>query len=115
MTMNTFSPLAMDAVWGPLKAISNLAADKAGKFANIQLTALETYMAIGINQCKAVSSVHSTEDIQALATKQAELMKLLGEKAIVDMQQIMLLGSEFGAQVQSAVLESGQAAMAEKR
>lgn len=111
MTIAAFAPIPVENVLGPLKAISNLAADKAGRLANIQLTALETYLAVGINQCKAAAAVHGPEDIQTLATKQAELARILGEKALMDLQQIMLLGTEFGAQIQSAVLESSQAAM----
>jgi len=108
MTLNAFAPVSVESLLAPFQTISNLAAEKAGKFANIQLTALETYLAVGINQCKAAAAVHSPEDFQALASKQAELFKLLGEKAVVDMQQLMLLGSEFGAEVQSAVLESSK-------
>lgn len=109
MTINAFAPIPVEAFIAPFQTISSLAAEKAGKFANIQLTALETYLAVGINQCKAVATVHSPEDFDALASKQAELIKLLGEKAIVDLQQLMLLGSEFSAEVQSAVLESSKA------
>ncbi|MGE5490619.1 MAG: phasin family protein [Actinomycetota bacterium] len=106
MTINAFASVSVESLLAPFQAISNLAAEKAGKLANIQLTALETYLAVGINQCKAVAAVHTPEDFQVLAGKQSELFKLLGEKAVVDMQQIMLLGSEFGAEVQNAVLES---------
>lgn len=108
MTINAFTPISPETLFAPFQAISNLAAEKAGKFADIQLTALETYFAVGINQCKAAAAIHSPEDFQVLAGKQQELFKLLGEKALVDMQQIMLLGSEFGAQVQNVVLESSK-------
>ncbi|MBS1191889.1 MAG: hypothetical protein H6R10_3681 [Rhodocyclaceae bacterium] len=106
MKINAFAPVPVETLFAPFQAISNLAAEKAGKLANIQLTALETYLAVGINQCKAAAAVQSPEDLQALASKQTELIKLLGEKAVVDLQQLMLLGSEFGAEVQHAVLES---------
>lgn len=113
MTINAFAPVSVESLLQPFQTISNLAAEKAGKFANIQLTALETYLAVGINQCKAAAAVHSPEDFEALASKQAELFKLLGEKAVVDLQQIMLLGSEFSAEVQNAVLESSKPLTAE--
>lgn len=103
----TFAPV--ESFFVPLQAISTLAAEKASKLANLQLTALETYLAIGINQCKAMTAVHSAEDFQSLAAKQSELFRLLGEKAVVDMQQIMLLGTEFGNEVQSVVLEAKKA------
>lgn len=108
MTFNAFASVSVDSLLAPFQTISNLAAEKAGKFANIQLTAFETYLAVGINQCKAAVAVHSPEDLQVLASKQAELFKLLGEKAVMDMQQIMLLGSEFGAGLQNVVLESSK-------
>jgi phasin family protein len=108
MTIKAFAPVSVETLFVPFQTISNLAAEKAGKLADIQLTALETYLAVGINQCKAAAAVHSPEDFQTLAGKQQELFKLLGEKALVDMQQIMLLGSEFGAQVQNVVLESSK-------
>ncbi|HZX31411.1 MAG TPA: phasin family protein [Rhodocyclaceae bacterium] len=106
MTPNAFASVSVESLMAPFQILSNLAAEKAGKLANIQLTALETYLAVGINQCKAAVAVHTPEDFQVLAGKQSELFKLLGEKAVVDMQQIMLLGSEFGAEMQNAVLES---------
>lgn len=108
MTPNAFANVG--AVFVPFQAISSLAAEKAGKLANLQLTALETYMAVGINQCKAMAAVHSPEDFQNLASKQAELLKLLGEKAIVDMQQVLQLGNEFSHEVQNVVLESSKQA-----
>lgn len=108
MTINPFAAVSVESLLAPFQTISSLAAEKAGKMANIQLSALETYMAIGINQCKAAVAVHSPEDLEALAGKQAELLKLLGEKAVVDMQQMMLLGSEFGAELQNAMLESSK-------
>lgn len=113
MTIKAFAPVSVETLFVPFQTISNLAAEKAGKLADIQLTALETYLAVGINQCKAAAAVQSPEDFQTLAGKQQELFKLLGEKALVDMQQIMLLGSEFGAQVQNVVLESSKPLMTE--
>lgn len=111
MTTNAFAPIPVETLLAPFQTISTLAAEKASKLANIQLSALETYLAVSINQCKAAAAIHSPEDFQNLANKQAELVKLLGEKALVDFQQVMLLGQEFGAGVQSAVLESSKAAV----
>lgn len=98
MTIQTFAPV--EALFVPLQTVSSIAAEKAKKLASMQLASLETYVSVGINQAKAVVAANTPEDFQALATKQTELFKLLSEKAIVDMQQIVLLGTEFGTEVQ---------------
>lgn len=98
MTTQTFVPV--EALFVPLQTVSNIAAEKAKKLASLQLSSLETYVSVGINQAKAVVAASTPEDFQALANKQTELFKLLSEKAIVDMQQIVLLGTEFGNEVQ---------------
>jgi phasin family protein len=98
MTTQTFAPV--EALFVPLQTVSSLAAEKAKKLATLQLSSLETYVTIGINQAKAVVAASTPEDFQALANKQTELFKLLSEKAIVDAQQIVLLGTEFGNEVQ---------------
>lgn len=109
MTSQAFAPV--EALFGPFQTASALAAEKARKLASLQLSSIETYVSVGINQAKAVVAVNSPEDLQALAAKQSELLKLLGEKAIVDMQQYLLLGSEFGAEIQK-LFENAKASTA---
>lgn len=91
---------SVEALFIPFQTVSSIAADKAKKLASLQLASLETYVSVGINQAKAVVAASSPEDFQALATRQTELFKLLSEKAIVDLQQVVLLGTEFGSEVQ---------------
>lgn len=98
MTIQSFAPV--EALLVPFQTVSSIAADKAKKLASLQLSSLETYFSVGINQAKAVVAANSPEDFQALANKQTELFKLLSEKAVVDLQQIVLLGTEFGTEVQ---------------
>lgn len=105
MTAQAFAP--MEALIVPFQNVSALAAEKAKQLASLQLSSLETYMSVGINQAKAVVAVNSPEDFQNLATKQTELFKLLSEKAIVDMQQIVLIGTEFGNEIQK-LFEGGK-------
>lgn len=109
MSTQAFAPV--EALFLPLQTVSNIAADKAKKFASLQLSSLETYVSVGFNQAKAVVAVNSPEDFQALANKQTELFKLLSEKAVVDLQQFVLLGTEFGTEVQK--LFEGKPAPAE--
>lgn len=98
MTAQTHVPV--EALFVPFQIVSNIAAEKAKKLATLQLASLETYVSVGINQAKAVVSASSPEDFQALANKQSELFKLLSEKALVDIQQFVLVGTEFGNEVQ---------------
>lgn len=98
MTTQAFPSL--DSLIVPLQTVSALAAEKTKQLASLQLSSLETYVSVGINQAKAVVAVNSPEDFQNLATKQTELFKLLSEKAIVDLQQIVLIGTEFGNEIQ---------------
>lgn len=98
MSTQAFAPV--EALFIPLQTVSTIAADKAKKLAGLQLASLETYFSVSINQAKAVVAANTPEDFQALANKQTELFKLLSEKAVVDFQQIVLLSTEFGNEVQ---------------
>lgn len=93
---------SVEALFAPLQTVSNIAADKAKKLASLQLSSLEAYFTASINQARAVVAANGPQDFQALAAKQAELVKLLSEKAIGDMQQMVLLGTEFGNEMQKA-------------
>lgn len=105
MTDPNFPPAT--ALFAPFQTASALAAAKTRKLLGMQLSSLETYFSVGVNQARALIAVNSPEDFEMLAGKQAELIRLLSEKAIVDMQQFVLLGSELGAEMQQ-LFDSGK-------
>lgn len=97
MTTKTFASAA--ALFAPFQG-SALAAEKTRQLLDLQLSSLEAYFSVGINQARALIACNGPEDFEILAGKQAELFKLLGEKAMLDLQQAVSIGNEFGSEMQ---------------
>lgn len=96
---------SVNSMLAPVQALSSLALGGTQKLAALQLNNFQAYLAMGMDHVKALATVQTPDDLQALAARQAELIQRLGARAAADAQEIARLGADVGAAMQKVVLE----------
>jgi len=93
----------------PVKEFNKLAVANVEKLAQLQVSSLQEYSALGIAQLKAFSEVNDPASLQDYVGKQSEFLKTVGEKLASDARAVAELSKEFNAGAQQLAKESVEA------
>ena len=90
----------------PVKEFNKLAVANVEKLAQLQLSSLKEYSALGIAQLKALSEISGPASLQEYVGKQTAFMKSVSEKMSSDARAVAEISKEFGASAQQIAKES---------
>lgn len=98
----------------PVIKANKLAVTNLEKLVSFQMSAMQTYVDMGMEQLKAAAEVNSPQSFQSFWSKQVELSNVLRQKVLDDTKALVDLGNgmkdEFTKLAEDNVKEISQAA-----
>ncbi len=95
----------------PARRLQQLMVEHTARLADFQLQSLKNYSEMGIDQWRALQDVKSPEDLQALLTRNTELVKTLSEKLSTDINELTSLHRLLGEELQKVTQDTFNGAM----
>lgn len=96
----------------PMVKLNKLNVSHIEKLAALQLNTLSTLTDLGVAQLKAAAEVRDVEGAKAIAEKQVEYVRTVGEKLMADGKAVVELAKGYSADVQKIAQEGADAVVA---
>lgn len=95
-----------DRMMAPVRAMNEVAVEKAEELVKLQATAFESYAKLAIDHWRDALKVKDAEGVKDFMNKHRAYVETVTEKATKDANAVMELGNDYVAEVQKILKDS---------